>query len=41
MADCKNLHCCLQAEIDEQSNLMKEMANKLEIVTTDVTGLGR
>ena len=31
----------LQAELLEQSNLISELASKLEIVTTDVLGLGR
>ncbi|DBA80115.1 TPA: hypothetical protein ACH3X2_007598 [Trebouxia sp. C0005] len=31
----------LQAELLEQSNLISELASKLEIVTTDVHGLGR
>jgi len=32
---------CVQAELLEQSNLISDLASKLEIVTTDVHGLGR
>ena len=32
---------CVQAELLEQSNMISELASKLEMVTTDVNGLGR
>ena len=39
--DCKVMLRCVQAELLEQSNMNSELASKLEMVTTDVNGLGR